>query len=184
MHHQPKLFKTHQEQLSTAKQGIISVPTQAHKKKEKATSKKLSPLKQLFTRKGKLQSEASGSQMSIDYGHFSVSEVDQSLMAKRFSESHVNPDVNFDEEGRLAQATEVQIELPTTQLNEYDLDYVDSDQYDSDGHYPGRLDAPYTLTSPRGLPVTSIDDVAEEANAEFQHYERVQHADSVGDFAA
>lgn len=166
------MFKTHQQQLSTAQQGIINVPAQTHKTTASPTSKKLSPLKRLFSRKRKLESEASGSQLSIDYDQFCANEAGISRTGKRFSDGHINRRINFNAEGRLTRTNKVQLTVPVTQLDDPNVTYVENDLYNSSE----RIVSLQRLSSPRGLPVTSIDDV--ELESELQTYE------SVDDFVA
>lgn len=171
------MFKTHQEQLSTARQGITSVPTAAHKQSGPHSSKPLSAFKRLFSKKAQAISEASGSRLSIDYDQFHIEpapveegqanldSIPPRYLGTRFSENHINPDVSFSTEGKLARTEEVHIEIPVAPRNE--TQYIENELYefDSFGSEETKMSA-----GDEEMPETYIDDI-EEAASEFDVYE-------------
>lgn len=176
--HQPRLFKSHQEKLSTAGQGISSVPTQTHKQNSSQTRKKLSPLKRLFSKKIKSGSEASGSRLSIDYDHFCITDFPPPT-TKRFSESHVNPDISFSTEGKLAQAEEVVIALETVPASRLEEPtFTDNDLYESASYSSSvlrQMRSSLDLTRENeAMPVTFIDEIAADSTSDFEGYEQTQ----------
>jgi len=202
--HQPQLFKTHQAKLSTASQGIKSVPSQTHTLLQSA-SRKLSPLRRFFQRKEKLGSDTSGSRLSIDYAHFSIADATRpSRQGQKFTDAHVNPGVSFNNEGMLAQTEEVQIDVPVHSV-EHELTRATREGLDrmpepdlpmSESGATELLDnelyqSSSTLTShhrtadvERDLPVTCIDDLTESVS-DIDIYEKVQHQrEIIEDFAA
>lgn len=100
----------------------------------------------LFSNK-RLSRTKSDSKLSIDYEHFYITEAPRS---KTFSESHTNPQINFDEEGKLAQTEEMVLEesIPTIDDKSQPKNHNIGQDYE--------------------LPVTSIDDI--DAASDFEAY--------------
>lgn len=132
---------------------IVESEIGARRHPEKRTIR--SVIQRLFGNR-KLARAKSDSKLSIDYEHFYIREAPKS---KRFSESHINPEISFNEDGKIAQTHSIELEEQ----------FVGgaSDQGGKD-----MLDENFTVGKTGGqmpLPVTSIDDV-EEVVTEFDLY--------------
>lgn len=176
-------------------------------RQEKATTKssiklKLSALGNLIRGRGlERGSQYSESRLSIDYDQFCIraadndsQEVDLTVeerrqapvprmtAGKRFSESHINPDISFTVEGRLPETEELvlsnqllpQAQKPSPHVNRshMDLNMVDNDLYKINNEGSFRQSEPsHQRLEP--LPVTCIDDVM-EVSSDFDTYEQVR----------
>lgn len=176
MQQQPQLFKDHQQKLSNVNASIQGVQAE---RKLSDTESQLSPRKRfsiakIFSRKKQKcdEEDLHGSRLSIDYDHFEIT--DSGL--KRFTDSHVNPDVSFNEDGKMQQNSfepNVRLETPLTYKSQADnnveIEYFENDLYRSttqeDLAQP-KTEPQNCLSQPMShdknhekIPVTSIDDV-------------------------
>lgn len=169
MQQQPTLFKSHEQKLSTAQQGITSIPNHAPRLPQ--TRKKMSLFKRLFSRKSSASED--GSHLSIDYDQFHITDAPQ---AKRFSDSLVNPQINFNEEGKLPQNEEMELIMTTTGSLSgavgHHIEYVENDIYESESSSSLHTKSAVNSNTD-ALPVTSIDDV--DVASDFDVYEHVQY---------
>ena len=206
-----KLFKTHEDKLGTARHGITSMTST---RQEKATTKSsirhtLSALGRLFRGRGlDKSSQYSESKLSIDYEQFCIRAADGDSQdrqvtaedvdrapapvisrlteGKRFSESHINPDISFTVEGRLPETEELVLtdhKLPYTTRHSPEisnnsgqpqLDLVDNDLYKVDNSSGSSGHSELTShPNAEPLPVTCIDDVI-DVSSDFETYEQVR----------
>lgn len=164
---QPKLFKSHEEILGRAQQGIASIS--AENSHPSPTRRKMPFLKRLFSRKNPTSED--GSHLSIDYDQFCITDAPQ---AKRFSDSHINPEVSFNEEGKLPQNVEMELIMATADnlggAVEH-IEYIENDIYESES-CSSKPSGVVDVITTEELPVTSIDDV--EVASDFDVYEQVR----------
>jgi len=117
--------------------------------------KKISGLRKIFRLQNKQSvSEMSGSRLSIDYEHFNI--VEAPAHTKRFTDSHINPDVSFRNDG-------------FTNLN--DLGYPHYPPTENSGEIICIENELYSGSSHSALPITCIDDV--DLQSDFSDYEPV-----------
>lgn len=181
MQQPPTLFKGHAEKLTTVRQGISNVPGEraVSPGPQRKSKGGLAALKRLFSRKSDLgDKEMNGSRMSIDYNQFTITEAPQ---AKRFSEGHVNPDVSFNEEGKLPQNVELELTLVAqgAEGGTSSIEYIDNYLYEADSDSPYRYKR-NGQDDTQSIPTTNIDDV--DLASEFEVYEHVSA--KVEDFKA
>ena len=151
------------------------MPAQTHKKKATPSKRRFFQLTRLFSRHKRSTNRSEGS-MSIDFDQFSISDGPASSAGKRFSESHINPGVNFDTEGRLPHAEEVSID------GGYAIYNMEDDDLDT-------ADLPRSVDFTGELPITSIDDVSLDSRDEIPQlngdlFQSARNTANGGDFVA
>lgn len=151
---QPVLFQSQAQRLSTVGQGMTSIRESENYSKGNPFAKRTirSVIQRLFGNKN-LTRAKSDSKLSIDYEHFYITEAPKT---KRFSDGHVNPQINFTDDGKLDQRDDMELSVqPTTSHPRDHLSY--------DDNYIVGSAAKWTL------PVTCIDDV-DGAVSDFEMY--------------